>query len=246
MLGKIFAVNGLGPRVIWKVKTSEMFVECKAENDFLDSPEFSMGVSKFSIRFYPLGQSISDDGKAGLYVVQQSPKELYFPKEAEVVLSAVGNEFAMGVSRPVSWKMIFDATGTRRDRIAGSGYRNFVDIADLRKASEITVSLRHSDGDNGRVIELGASAETHSTSTGAEGKSEGIISDRAQLEALRKEMTEMKEGCDVERAFGRARRAAKRSEQLKDAARTEQMKDAAVAAVLATTVVFLAIVVIRK
>ena len=190
-LSKLIALNGLGPRVIWTVKTSEMFEKCPARGSLFNSPEFYLGMSKFAIHLWPLGEKeniMSEDGKAALFVVQTGG-ELYFPNGAEVVLSAVGNEFEP-VSRWFDWKLIFDAPfdadAAGGASPGGSGYRDFIDIADLRKASEITVSLRHSDGDNGRVIELGASAKTHSHFPDAAGKSD-VVLDRA-LELFRTEM----------------------------------------------------------
>ena len=107
---KLIGVNGLGPRVIWKVKTSEMFEQCTAKGDSFDSPEFSVGMlSKFVIRFLPVGSINSLDGKVGLYIMQ-TLKEMCFPGELEVVVSAVGNEFA-AVSASYYWRTIFDDDG---------------------------------------------------------------------------------------------------------------------------------------
>ena len=156
-LFKLIGVNGLGPRVSWKVKTSEMFEKCKKKGDIFKSPEFPVGMSEFSISFVALGEkSASQDTKAGLFL-EQTRKELYFPGGAQVVVSAAADEFAP-VSRHFSWKNIFDSPRPY-------GYSGFINISDLRKAPEIVISLRHADGDNGCVIEIGGPTDTHSTST---------------------------------------------------------------------------------
>ena len=158
-VAELIVVNGLGPRVIWKVKTGDMFEQCKAKGDLFCSPGFHVGACKFSISFFPLGVASSQDGKAGLGIAQLQ-KQMFFPGYVEVVTSAIGNEFA-AISVFFPWERIFDSPSSS----LCYGEVNLFDIADLRKTSEIIVSLRHSNGDNGRVIELGASAETHSTST---------------------------------------------------------------------------------
>ena len=158
LIGKLIAVNGLGPRVSWKVKTDEVFEKCKEKGDSFVSPEFDVGACKFSIWFEPLGGINSPDGMAGLYI-KQTIKWMCFPGEVEIVVSAVGNEFA-AISRPLFWKDIFDAAPS-----AAHGMHSLMEIIELRKAPEIVINLRHADGDNGRVIEVGAPTETHSTST---------------------------------------------------------------------------------
>ena len=125
-----FSAVGL---VIWKVQVAEIFETCKAKGDALASPEETLGTRDwFRFLLYATGHLLSSDGFVGLYVQQTFKTTSWLPGGVQFGLIARGNEFA-SVLRVCPWKRIFDEPY--------HGWRDFMPISDLRKASEIVVLL---------------------------------------------------------------------------------------------------------
>ena len=159
--GVLAAAHNIPRRTEWKIKTSELFETCTKGKggDYLESSEFTFDFEN-SFRL-GLRTWAAFEGESESYVgvhVRQTKRRVCHPGRFVFELAAEKGEFARVVGNEeeaLSWQQVFDTCG-RSDGINIVGEDGLIRADDLRKASEIVVTLRPLDSqDDGRVVVVG-------------------------------------------------------------------------------------------